>query len=299
MSGKTNVPKRHHINPEVLLRQFADEDDFVRVVPKNGGRPRLQTLNNTSVVGHANTLETDLGRDFSLEELLAKVEGYFPEVFRLLDVRARTSEETSLILSLVATQVARDPWNRNGVFGEVAVTYDALAYALREENAGISQEESDGEIEHYGRSYIVASHVSPAPENIAVAGTPWLIGKLYDELAPYRLTVLHSKNAAFFTADSPVSVHPARPEDRDVFAFLPDTEFLLPVTPRHAVLITAAYELPEWLNADRDVELIVNARTAKATFREIYCPPSSDLSEVKLHMDAWWSSMPLLRAFCT
>jgi hypothetical protein len=128
-----NRPRLHHIIPQVLLRHFADKRSRVRVVPKWGRAPRLQHIKKVSVVSHANTLQTDGGRDYSLETVLSKIEGHFPRIVALLDQATRTPEEDSWVLSLVVTQAARDPYLRLGFIGEeVENIFAALRYALRD-----------------------------------------------------------------------------------------------------------------------------------------------------------------------
>jgi hypothetical protein len=296
VQAKVNEPKRHHVNSQVLLREFADERGRVRVVPKYGGTPRLQHTSNTSVIRYANTMQTDTGPDNSLERLLSQVEGHFPEAVSLLDLPFRTPEQDALVLSLVATQAARDPWTRMGFFGgEIEPIYEALRYALRDHDPDIMEAELDAEVEHYGRTQIVKPHLSPTPKNVAVAGTAWLITKMYEDLAPYRLTVISSPRCSFITADSPVSIFPESVTERDEAAFLPDTEFVLPVTPTHAVLITTEYALPQRVDADLSVEAVINARTAKAALREVYCAPGYPDDALARHFSGWWASMPLLR----
>lgn len=295
-STPVNEPKRHHINPQVLLREFAGERGRVRVVPKYGGSPRLQHISNVSVIRHANTMQTDTGRDNSLERLLAHIEDHFPAALSLLDLPQRTPEQDALVLSLVVTQAARDPNTRAGFFGgEIEPIYAALRHALREHDPSITETELNAEIDHYGRTHVVKSHLSPTPENVAVAGTAWLIMKMYEDLAPYRLTVVRSPRSAYITADSPVSIFPGSVLEHDEASFLPDTEFLLPVTPKHAVLITAQHAVPQRVDADLSIEAVINARTAKAALREVYCAPDYELSSVATALDGWWASMPLIR----
>ncbi|MEA2689189.1 MAG: hypothetical protein QOD51_1796 [Candidatus Eremiobacteraeota bacterium] len=118
---------------------------------------------------------------------------------------------------------------------------------------------------------------------------------MYEDLAPYRLTVIRSHRSSFITADSPVSIFPENVRERDEATFLPDTEFVLPITPRHAVLVTALHALPQLVHADLSIEAIVNARTAKAALREIYCAPTYPEEALAQHLNGWWASMPLLR----
>jgi hypothetical protein len=282
----------------VLLREFADAGGRVRVVPKSGDPPRLTNIANVSVICDANTMDTDEGRDYELERLLSKIEGHFPAAIAALDLLERTPEEDALVLSLVVTQAARDPWTRDGFFrGEIEPVYDALRHALRADAANLTDLEIEAEVDHYGRTHIVKSHLSPSPENVAKAGTAWLITKMYEDLAPYRLTVLHSARSGFITADSPVSIFPESVHERDEATFLPETEFVLPVTPRHAVLITAHHALPQKVEAAPDVEAVVNARTTKAAVREVYCAPGYPDESLRQHLGGWWVSMPLLRLF--
>lgn len=296
MHNHVNEPKRHHINPQVLLREFADGRGRVRVVPKYGGSPRLQHISNVSVIRHANTMQTDTGRDYSLERLLSQIEGHFPGALELLDLPQRTPEQDALVLSLVATQAARDPNTRTGFFGgEIAPIYAALSHALREHDPAITEAELDAEVDHYGRTHVVKPHLAPTPENVAVAGTAWLITKMYEDLAPYRLTVIHSPRSAYITADSPVSLFPESVLERDEASFLPDTEFVLPVTPAHAVLITAQHALAQRIDADLSIEAVINARTVKTALREVYCAPGYPQEALEQHFDGWWRSMPLLR----
>jgi hypothetical protein len=168
MSNKRNIrrivsePKRHHINPQVLLREFADRDGRVKVVPKDGGAPRLQHVSNVSVIRHANTMQTDAGRDYSLERVLSQIEGHFPEALSLLDLSSRKAEQDATILALVVTQAARDPWTRRGFLGgEIEQDYEALRYALRADLPRISDAEVESEVDYYGRNNFVQAHVLP------------------------------------------------------------------------------------------------------------------------------------------
>lgn len=106
---------------------------------------------------------------------------------------------------------------------------------------------------------------------------------------------MHSTRSRFITADSPVSVFPENIGEQDDAVFLPDTEFLLPVTPRHTVLITRHDALPQSAEADRTIEAVVNARTAKSAAREVYCTPNYPADLLQQHLEGWWATMPLLR----
>jgi hypothetical protein len=241
-------------------------------------------------------MDTDEGRDYKLEHLLSKIEGHFPAAIAVLDLLKRTPEEDALVLSLVVTQAARDPWTRDAFFrGEIEPIYEALRHALRVDAANLTDVEIEAEVHHYGRTHIVKANLSPTPENVAKAGTAWLITKMYEDLVPYRLTVLHSPRSGFITADSPVSIFPESVHERDEATFLPDTEFVLPLTPRHAVLITAKHTLPQRVDAARDVEAVVNARAARTAVREVICAPDYPAESLRQHLGGWWAPMPLLR----
>lgn len=296
MHAPLNEPKRHHINPQILLREFADGRGRVRVTPRHEGAPRLQHISNVSVVRHANTMQTDTGRDYSLERLLSKIEGHFPDALKLLDLPQRTPEQDALVLSLVATQAGRDPNIRTGFFdSEIVPISAALRHALREHDPAITEAQLEAEIDHYGRNHVVKPHVSPTPANVAVAR---------DHLAhsqdvrgprsvpldgsPFGAVLLHHGGQSGFGL--PESVH-----EHDEATFRPDTEFLIPVTPAHAVLITARHALPQRVDADLSIEAVINARTARAALREVYSRPDYPLETLTQHFEGWWASLPLLR----
>jgi hypothetical protein len=135
------------------------------------------------------------------------------------------------------------------------------------------EEEVEEELDFYGRRDLVKPHVKPSAKNIAIAATPFLIQKMYEDLAPYRLTVVRSAHRKFIIADSPVSVFPQYVDPKEEAYFSADTEFVFPVTSMHAVVITAELGRPQFVEVGHDVVAIVNARTARAAAQEVYCAP--------------------------
>ena len=278
--------------PQVLLRYFADEDGRIRVVPR-AGAARLQHIRNTSVVAHANTLERDDGRHYGIEQALSTIEGHYPAIVGLLDKATRSDEEDALIRALVVTQAARDPFTRSGLIAtEVQNIYDAIEHALREDRPNISETEMRAELDFYGRHSVVLPNVDPSPENAAIAGTAFLIGKMYDDLKDYGISVLRSHRMDIITADSAATVFPRKVLDEALFNS--ETEFVLPVTPRHAVIVTEKRRA-QLIEVSSDVVCIINSRTALDAAREIYSHPEQAIEKLQMYFSGWWASFPLQR----
>lgn len=287
-------PRRHHIVPKVILRGFADRRKRIRVVPTNGSESRIEHIKRVAFVRDANTLRTDCGLDFDLEELLSKAENEFPSVIECLDLPTRAEEHDRAILGLVAVQFARDPYHRAWLGDEVNVIRAALAAALKDDNPSISDDDVAQEFEHYGKRHIVKSHLIPDAENVAVAGTPFLMGRVFEDLQTLNLTILRSTGPMFITCDSPVALldRYALAEGHDAEAecagFLPETEITHPVTSRHAVLLTSQPVPGALIDVSGDVVAIVNARTVRAAAREVYCSPVYPTDALKTALSRWW-----------
>ena len=78
-------PRRHHIQPQVLLRQFADANKKIAVVEKATGATKIRNVRSVSVIKDANKLSVVGGFDFSLEHSLSKIENFYPNIIRSLD----------------------------------------------------------------------------------------------------------------------------------------------------------------------------------------------------------------------
>ena len=294
-----NEPRRHHIQPRVLLKHFAGSDGRVLVVPRDRAKsPRLDKIDNVSVINHANSIETDAGRDTELEKMLAQIEGHFPAIIERLDNDGRTDDDDRHIVALVAVQFARDPFNRAWVGETADLIYEALRFAISEAYPDASSEYLQSELDHYGRNHIVMSHLEPHSENVAKAGTPYLIRKVFEELSTLKVTVLHAPSGGFFTADSPVSLFDryalaGRSDEEALWCgFQPETEIVLPVTSSRAVLLTTTCNERD-IRANRSVIAIVNARTARAAARNVYCHPDYPPQMLKIDMSTWWWSRPI------
>lgn len=291
----SNKPRRHHIIPRVLLRHFAD-NGRVLAAPTADGAIGTRSISDATVVSHANTMDTDVGKDFVLEALLSQIEANYPAIVSSLSKRVRTNEEDGLVLALVATQIGRDPAIRRGfIEDEVATIYEALENALRERNPEISDDAIIEELDFYGRHHIVKSHIKPVAYNVAIAGTTFLIRKFFEDFAARQLTVLKATDGQFITADSAVSIFPDY--DESVYAseeaFMRGTEVLLPITPQYAALITS--NLPqETIAVGRDIVAIVNARTARTGGRHVYAHPSYPPEKLRMDLTGWWAPRSLV-----
>jgi hypothetical protein len=277
----------------VLLRQFADAREEIAVVDKYNAAQRIERVRDVSVVRNANTLQVTGGLDYSLERVLSKIENHYPRIIASLDSTVRTRDEDAWILSLITTQMARDPFNRAWIGEEAAQIYESLRCALREENTSISDDEIEDEWEYYAKGNLVKPHVGVAPANIAKAGTAWLIQAYYASLQPYCLAILRAKaTKSFITADSPLSLY-----DRYALAgtseltrdtsFHDETELVFPITSRHAALITLN-QLKPLFDVSDDIVVVVNARTVRAAAAEIYCHPLYAADRLKRDLSMWW-----------
>jgi hypothetical protein len=293
-------PRRHHIVPKVILKGFADQRKRIRVVPTHGGSAEIEHIKRVAVIRDANTLRTDGGLDFDLEELLSKAENEFPNVIECLDLASRTEEQDRAIFGLIAVQFARDPYHRAWLGEEVDVIRAALVTALREDNPSISDDEIAGEFEHYGKRHIVKSHLIPDAENVAIAGTPFLMGRVFEDMQTLNLTVLRSAGPMFITCDSPVAlfdryeIAERRDAEAERAGFLPETEITHPITSRHAALVTSRATPSALINVGADVVAIVNARTVRTAAREVYCNPKYPLQSLEIDLSRWWWRRPIL-----
>jgi len=239
------------------------------------------------------------GKDVSLEEALSQIESHYPAIIASLDRAPRSAEQNALILSLVATQFARYPFNRAWIGEEAALIYEALSSALREADPCITVDEVDAEIEHYAKLNIIKPHVNHEHRNVAIAGTAFLILKAYEDSASCNLTILRASDGSFITGDSPIFVYDryklaeTSNSEATCTCFFPETEITVPITSRHAALLTIA-GTRELLDVGKDVVSIVNARTVRSSAREVYCPPDYSAALSSINMSQWWWRRPIL-----
>jgi hypothetical protein len=260
-------PRRHHVQPAVLLQQFANNDGQVRVVPKRYGRGpmRLQSVLNVSVRRDLNTLLTDAGPDFSLEQALGSLDAKFPAVFPLLDLARRTAADEDMVRGLIAVQMARDPYLRAWIAEAVRQYFSEVKTALKEREPNLGPVEIERRIEEHARMHVVAKHVVASPENIAVAATGAYIQKMYEATAGCYVTILRSEYLRFILADSPSSLYDHYEynniphEQRSSMTFEDDSELLLPITARHTALISTTSER-QLVDVSTDVARIINAK---------------------------------------
>jgi Protein of unknown function (DUF4238) len=290
-------PKRHHIQPQVLLRQFADTNNKIAVINKRDRTKKLKDVKKVSVVKHANTLKLSSGLDYSLEEALSKIENFYPAIIASLDRVARTPEEDAFVLTLVTTQMARDPFYRGWLREDVEAIYEALRVALLEDDPKLKDMEIAQEWEHYAKGNIVKPYVEADPKNVEIAGTLSLIRLYYESLQPYSLSILRAKLGSFITADSPLSLYDGyvlagtetTTHDMSVSE---ETEILFPITSQHAALITRD-ALKPLFDVENDIVAIVNARTVRTAAVEIYCHPHYDTRLLARDLGMWWWRRPL------
>ena len=292
--GSGARPRRHHIVPQVILKGFADGRGHVRITSKDGRTTGIQNIRTVSVRRDANTLQTDAGRDFELEILLSKAENQFPDVIASLDLPHRTKDQDRAILGLVAIQFARDPHHRAWIREEVESIRVALAAALRDENPGVTHEEIAEEFEYYGKRDIVQSHVILDAENVAIAGTAFLLQRAFEQIDGLNLAVLRAGAPGFITCDSPVFLFDRyvladRMDDEALAAPVPpETEITMPITSRHLALVTAKPLSGVLIDVSADVVAIANARTARSAVNEVYCNPGYPMAKLQTDRSEWW-----------
>lgn len=292
-------PRRHHVQPKVLLKQFANVRGLIGVVQKAGGQRRTDSIINVSVIKDANTLLVDDGKDFSVESMLSQVEGMFPNILLTLDA-ARTREEDAKILAMMCIQIGRNPANRARIKSDAEMIQYALRQALLEEDALAERAAVEAEIEHYAKTFMVKSHIGTSPENIAIAGTSWNILSTYKSLQPSFLSILRSNKGAFILGDTPISIRDSHeingtsPKSNSG-QFEADTEILFPITSRHVALLTKDKLEPVIdISSRKDLVAAINARTVRFARREIYCEPTYDEKTLEMDMSMWFWSQPLL-----
>lgn len=287
-----NQPRKHHIQPKVLLRRFT-KGRMLKRVSKFTGISDLESVKHATRKFDANTLHTVNGLDFSVEKMLGRIEDYYPDIIARLGNDPRSPEDDNWIRALVAVQMGRDPFYRAWLSEEVARIKAALWMALLDADPTVDEHEIEAEFDFYARRNIVKSHIDPHPENVAIAATSYLIQKYYESLNYLHLTIFSAPSSSFITADSPLFLYDrytlaGRSDDEALRAgILPETEITLPLTARYAALLSAR-RTPALILADRTQIAIINARTVRSGKEFVYMNPSYPDEVLRMDLGAWW-----------
>lgn len=79
-------------------------------------------VKRVSVVTNANALKVTTGH-YSLEPVLSRIENFYPRIINSPDKASRSAEEEAYLLTLVTTQMARDPYGRAWIGDEAAIIF--------------------------------------------------------------------------------------------------------------------------------------------------------------------------------
>lgn len=298
-----SVPRKHHVVAQVQLRAFA-QDGRVRVHPSDAPRStRVRPVREAGYVLDAYTVKTRGGLDMGIEKrVLGFVEQLFaPVIDKLESGKPLTQNDWGAIGVMIAAQAARDGQGRTFLDSTVRQLMGDEEQRLRAANPMIGADDLRRKLDRFGRSTIVKPHILPEPGNVSVAGLGVLISKIYQEVVlPLKGLLLRSTGRDFIISDSPV--YTFEPVDLFGQARMPDddvaretTEITMPLTRRHAVLLTRDSLLDE-VDVGNDVVAIVNNRTVRSRFcTEAYAYPDPSTIDLVVgdFVHEWWR-VPLI-----
>ena len=91
------IPKRHHYVPEVILKRFTDEGDWLHLFSKRDKRTRRTRIRNAFCEGHLYSEElADGSKDPRVEHDLSWLEGVIEPILSKLELAGRTGVNPNL-----------------------------------------------------------------------------------------------------------------------------------------------------------------------------------------------------------
>lgn len=184
-----NRPKRHHIVPEMLLRNFTNKNGRLHFFRKSSEKKCiLETVpHNFCVECELYTVyDPDGTADVSLEKQLSRLEGEAAPVIRKIIEKARAGEPSGL------TSFEKETWDRF-LICQWARTPDMINQILSRGKKK-TKEELTTLKEKIGKKYLFYDLINPPPYRLKVLGDKGLL-----------VATTHNSKKSFLIGSSPIA----------------------------------------------------------------------------------------------
>jgi hypothetical protein len=271
--------KRHHHTPQTYLRQFADDDGFIRVYDRIIGITRRAHVRNVAVESNLYTIYDANGdpSDMIETQWLAPIEDAFDKIVPklLASHPVLTGEERRHVCMFVALQHMRTRHMRD----TLANTVDALLrLEVVSRTQGMTAEEAERTLDEWNpyaseREKARLRRIAADPNQpVEWDAEPWikammrLLPNLIKGLETREWHLIDAQDGAFLTSDSPVALGGEHPRAIDSAPYV-----VCPLSPTRVLLLGPPGSAPTWrFGRDRENRL---GRLVRLRFRRLKVQP--------------------------
>jgi hypothetical protein len=242
-------PKRQHFLPRFYLEGFC-KDEMIAVYDRKSNEIRVQTPQNTGVIGHFYTLEDDQGRKrFELEQMLSEFESKASLVIELLAARKEISPDQRADLAIfIALASFRTPeiidslkQMNSGLIGDMARRMYSDVNQVKESLRGkpgspLSEEDLEQEAKEMVEFIQGGQYEIETKHQWAVGMAMQMAFKIAPILSGRDWFITHRDNEkkSFITTDAPVTLTTIEPRQTGFWAGIgfanPDAMVIFPMT---------------------------------------------------------------------
>jgi hypothetical protein len=249
-----NRAKRHHHTPQTYLRQFADDDGFLRVYDRILGLTRRAHVRNVAVESNLYTIYDANGDPSDLVETqwLAPIEGAFDAIVPKLlsSYPVLIGEERRHVCMFLALQHMRTRHMRD----TLANTVDALLrLEVASRTQGMTPEDAERTLDEWNphasdREKARLRRLAADPSQpVEWDSEPWikammrLLPNLTEGLETRQWHLIDSQDGAFISSDSPIALGGEHPRAIGSAPYV-----VCPLSPKRVLLLGPPGSVPAW-----------------------------------------------------
>ena len=261
-----NKPKRQHYLPKMYLQNFTNSNNKVWVYNDENKTIKELSIKDTTLIKNFYTIETEFGKDYTLEQELSKIETTCaPIIKKLIDGQKIDEEEKANLSVFIATMQLRTPSSvelikqtinpilefskkhllNAGVFEDLIKECETK-YGLSREQQYDLLKNSNIELTKEGRWHFLMSSVL-------------YLANLYSQM---KWIFVHTQKSSFITTDNPLFIYPAKYDTGpygNIGIALPSVEKQIMFSPN---LMLRIYDLGDksiyYVNSFNDKKIIRN-----------------------------------------
>ncbi len=282
-SGRTpqGLRRRHHVVPEFYLRRFANEDALLLVGDELKKEGFTVNPRNAAVMTDFYMAQTRKGPSDALEKWMGEIEAKAASAFtRIADRGQEMSHlDREALANFIALQITRGPTYREQILkiGRLEAltaasidgnTPDRVRDFLRRTEGRAPEER---EVREMAESLRVGELRFEAPKEVAILAALRSAAAMVQPLADRHWSMFEIRPHGFVTSDNPVILLPAA--DISVENVLSTEELLLPVDPRHAILLSKAEASSLAMLEPVDLITTLNNRSRAGAYRFVFAHP--------------------------
>lgn len=261
-----NKPKRQHYLPKMYLQNFTNSNNKVWVYNDKNKTIKELSIKDTTLIKNFYTIETEFGKDYTLEQELSKIETTCAPIIKKLIVGQKIDIEEKAYLSVfIATMQLRTPSSvelikqtinpilefskkhllKAGVFEDL-IKESETKYGLNREQQYDLLKNSNIELTKEGEWKFLMSSVL-------------YLANLYSQM---KWIFVYTQKSSFITTDNPLFIYPAKYDTGpygNIGIALPSVEKQIMFSPN---LMLRIYDLGDksiyYVNSFNDKKIIRN-----------------------------------------